>query len=79
MTGGTGGLGAVLAKHLVGTHGVRELVLLSRRGADAPGVEQLAAELAELGALSVDVMACDVSDRDALTEALTGRSFSAVV
>ncbi|MEV0643523.1 polyketide synthase dehydratase domain-containing protein, partial [Streptomyces sp. NPDC050619] len=35
VTGGTGGLGAVVARHLVRVHGVRELVLLSRRGLDA--------------------------------------------
>jgi acyl transferase domain-containing protein len=32
VTGGTGGLGAVIAKHLVEAHGVRELLLVSRRG-----------------------------------------------
>ncbi|MFI1736045.1 SDR family NAD(P)-dependent oxidoreductase, partial [Streptomyces acidicola] len=83
VTGGTGGLGAVLARHLVRSHGVRELVLLSRRGADAPGADELISELTELGADRVDVTACDVSDRDALADALTvalaGRHISAVV
>ncbi|MGJ3561167.1 KR domain-containing protein [Streptomyces sp. INA 01156] len=37
VTGGTGGLGAVLARHLVVVHGVRSLVLVSRRGPKAPG------------------------------------------
>ncbi|WP_281403338.1 acyltransferase domain-containing protein, partial [Streptomyces plicatus] len=32
ITGGTGGLGAVLARHLVTEHGVRHLLLTSRRG-----------------------------------------------
>ncbi|WP_320774774.1 beta-ketoacyl synthase N-terminal-like domain-containing protein, partial [Streptomyces sp. CRN 30] len=45
VTGGTGGLGAVLARHLVAGHGVRHLVLAGRRGADAPGARELAAEL----------------------------------
>nr|WP_051837373.1 type I polyketide synthase [Streptomyces sp. NRRL WC-3742] len=69
ITGGTSGLGALAARHLVATHGVRHLVLASRRGIDAPGVAELRDELAALGA-SVTVAACDVSDRDALAALL---------
>ena len=36
VTGGTGGLGALVARHLVERHGVRSLLLVSRRGAQAP-------------------------------------------
>ncbi|XDV63634.1 type I polyketide synthase [Streptomyces sp. R33] len=59
---GAGSLGAVVARHLVTRHGVRSLVLASRRGPEAEGVEDLVAELAEQGA-TVSVAACDVSDR----------------
>ncbi|WSY62325.1 SDR family NAD(P)-dependent oxidoreductase [Nocardia sp. NBC_00881] len=65
ITGGTGGLGAVTARHLVTEHGVRRLVLASRRGLGADGAADLAAELTALGA-QVDVVACDVADREAL-------------
>ena len=60
VTGGTGGLGAVVARHLVTAHGVRDLLLLSRRGVGAPGAEELRDELTGLGA-RVTITACDVS------------------
>ncbi|MEV5342475.1 thioester reductase domain-containing protein, partial [Streptomyces sp. NPDC052676] len=65
ITGGTGALGGLFARHLVTRHGVRHLLLVSRRGADAPGADGLLAELTGLGA-SVTIAACDVSDPDAL-------------
>ncbi|MFL6124816.1 SDR family NAD(P)-dependent oxidoreductase, partial [Actinophytocola sp.] len=69
ITGGTGGLGALLARHLVTTHGVRHLLLLSRRGSGAPGVPALTEDLTGLGA-AVTVAACDVTDRAALAAVL---------
>ncbi|MFI6099454.1 type I polyketide synthase [Lentzea sp. NPDC051213] len=73
ITGGTGGLGAELARHLV-AQGTRKLLLLSRRGPDSPG----AAELIELDA-DVTIAACDVTDRDALASVLSGHDATAVV
>ncbi|MFD4668871.1 beta-ketoacyl synthase N-terminal-like domain-containing protein [Lentzea sp. NPDC058450] len=64
ITGGTGALGALLSRHLVTRHGIRDLVLVSRRGPDAPSAGPLAAELTALGA-RVRVVACDVADRAA--------------
>ncbi|MFI1051582.1 type I polyketide synthase [Streptomyces griseoruber] len=69
VTGGTGTLGAVVARHLVAAHGVRHLVLTSRRGPAAEGAEALAAELGALGA-TVSVVACDAADRSALADVL---------
>lgn len=63
ITGGTGALGVLLARHLIAAHGVRNLVLASRRGRGAEGAAQIEVELAELGA-SVSIEACDVTDRD---------------
>ncbi|MEU3352366.1 SDR family NAD(P)-dependent oxidoreductase [Streptomyces sp. NPDC037389] len=66
ITGGTGGLGALFARHLVAEHGIRHLLLSSRRGATTPGAKELIAELNTLGA-EVTVAAADAADRDAVT------------
>ncbi|WP_051899209.1 type I polyketide synthase [Sciscionella sediminilitoris] len=71
ITGGLGGLGARLARHLVDRHGVRRLLLTGRRGAETEGAGELRAELAERGA-EVELAACDVSDRSALDRLLAG-------
>ncbi|PYC66962.1 beta-ketoacyl synthase [Micromonospora arborensis] len=62
ITGGTGGLGALVARHLVTAHGVRHLLLASRSGPAAPGAAALHADLTGLGA-DVTIAACDVADR----------------
>ncbi len=65
ITGGTGMLGALIARHLVTGHGVDHLLLASRRGMDAEGAGELQGELESLGA-SVRIAACDVSKREDL-------------
>ncbi|MFZ1153270.1 MAG: type I polyketide synthase [Solirubrobacteraceae bacterium] len=70
ITGGTGALGAVMARHLVSVHGVRSLLLTGRQGDRSPGAQLLQAELVEMGA-KVTIAACDVSDRDQLAQLLT--------
>ncbi|MEV6975885.1 alpha/beta fold hydrolase [Kitasatospora sp. NPDC093806] len=69
ITGGTGTLGALLARHLVTEHGVRHLLLLSRRGTEAPGAADLITDLTALGA-TVTLTAADTADRDALAAAI---------
>ncbi|MGW2332278.1 type I polyketide synthase, partial [Streptomyces sp. NPDC001700] len=66
LTGATGTLGGLLARHLVAERGVRDLLLVSRRGERAEGAEEVGRELAGLGA-RVRFAACDVADREALS------------
>jgi polyketide synthase 12 len=68
VSGGTGGVGANVARWLARA-GAQQLLLVSRSGADAPGAGELAVELEGLGA-HVTVAACDVADRDRLGELL---------
>ncbi|MEA5360356.1 SDR family NAD(P)-dependent oxidoreductase [Amycolatopsis sp., V23-08] len=78
ITGGTGGLGAALASHLVRTHGVRDLLLLNRRGLDAPGAPELLDELTQAGA-QVRIRACDLTNLDDLIAALENLDIRAVI
>ncbi|GLY15210.1 polyketide synthase [Kineosporia sp. NBRC 101677] len=69
VSGGTGGLGSQVARHLVTEHGVRSLVLAGRRGDQAEGARALADELAGLGA-QVQVVAADLSQRPVVADLL---------
>ncbi|WP_371409291.1 SDR family NAD(P)-dependent oxidoreductase [Micromonospora zamorensis] len=69
ITGGTGALGALVARHLVDAHGLRHLLLTSRSGEAAPGASDLVAELTAVGA-TVTVRACDTADPDQLAALL---------
>ncbi|PHQ51840.1 hypothetical protein BLA24_12240 [Streptomyces cinnamoneus] len=69
LTGATGTLGGLVARHLVAERGVRHLLLVSRRGAEAEGAAELEVELTGLGA-QVRFAACDVADREALAGVL---------
>ncbi|MCB9529656.1 MAG: SDR family NAD(P)-dependent oxidoreductase [Myxococcales bacterium] len=69
ITGGTGALGAAVARHLVTRHGIERLLLISRRGAAAPEAAALRDELGALGA-AVTLWAGDVADPDVLRDAI---------
>ncbi|MGA8363766.1 MAG: SDR family NAD(P)-dependent oxidoreductase, partial [Solirubrobacteraceae bacterium] len=69
ITGGTGGLGALMAHHLAAEHGAKRLLLVSRSGSQATGVQALCDSLSELGC-EAQIVGCDVADRGQLQELL---------
>jgi acyl transferase domain-containing protein/nucleoside-diphosphate-sugar epimerase len=71
ITGGTGGLARILARHLVTAHGIRHLLLAGRRGPDAPGAAELRDELEAHGA-RVTLAAVDVADPDQVAALVAG-------
>ncbi|RKN03007.1 type I polyketide synthase, partial [Streptomyces radicis] len=75
VTGASGGLGGLVATHLAAEHGVRHLVLASRRGTVAP---EVAAELTANG-VDFEAVACDAADRDALAALLDRVRIDSVV
>jgi acyl transferase domain-containing protein len=73
LTGASGTLGQLFARHLVFDHGVLHLLLVSRRGGEAPGMLELEAELIAHGA-EISVAACDTANREAVATVLDGIS-----
>ncbi|WP_067470168.1 SDR family NAD(P)-dependent oxidoreductase [Actinomadura macra] len=71
ITGGTGTLGGLVAEHLVRTWNLRRLLLVSRRGLQAPGAGELVARLEGLGA-DITVAAADVTDPAGVTDTIAG-------
>ena len=69
ITGATGMAGSAVARHVVTRHDARNLVLVSRRGLDAPGAAELVTELGAAGA-QVQMVACDAADREALAKVI---------
>ncbi|MEU6965554.1 SDR family NAD(P)-dependent oxidoreductase [Streptomyces chrestomyceticus] len=78
VTGASGVLGGVVARHLARSGRAEHLVLLSRRGGDAPGMPGLVVDLQEMG-VKVTVAACDAADRDGLAGVLEGVALTGVV
>ena len=68
VSGGLGGFGLATAQWLA-ERGARHLALLGRRGLDTPGLAEALPALREAG-VQVRVLACDVSQREALATAL---------
>ncbi|MEV1005697.1 type I polyketide synthase, partial [Nonomuraea sp. NPDC050202] len=92
VTGGTGTLGGLVARHLVSVHGVREVVLVGRRGGvvleGLPGVRVVAGDVTDRSAmaalvgslpdLSVVVHAAGVVD-DGVVAGLSGEQVDRVL
>ncbi|MFI9402430.1 HAD-IIIC family phosphatase [Nocardia sp. NPDC052316] len=78
ITGAPGRLGSALARHVADTYGVRDLVLVSRRGIDGPGGAELRADLESRG-VRARFARCDIADRAALAQLLDGIPLAGVI
>nr|AFJ05078.1 PKS [Streptomyces platensis] len=65
ITGGTGGLGAHVARRIAEQGSADRILLLSRQGPAAPGATELLAEISAFGA-TAEAVAADVTDRAAM-------------
>lgn len=70
VTGASGALGEAVARWLA-EQGAPRIVLVSRRGAAAPGTEELISDISS-GGTEVSALACDVTDRAALADVVNG-------
>ena len=68
VSGGLGGFGLAIARHLA-ERGVSSLVLASRRGMATPGAEELVREFADKG-VALEIVACDMADKAAVRDLL---------
>lgn len=69
VTGGLGGFGLATARHLT-QHGIKNLVLVGRRGSTTPGAETILQEFRAQG-VTVRAEACDVTDISAVRTLVT--------
>ncbi|GAB1338667.1 hypothetical protein ACE1SV_52570 [Streptomyces sp. E-15] len=79
ITGGTGSLGSLVARHLVTHHHVTSLLLTNRSGPHTDQARHLTTELRTLGATDITITACDTTDRDALETLLHHHPVTAVI
>ena len=77
ITGGTGALGRQVARHFA-ERGAEHLLLVSRRGPQAPRATELRDELSALG-VRVTLAACDLTDRAAVRDLIADTPLTAVV
>lgn len=73
ITGGTGGLGALLSRHVARAYGAGHLLLVSRSGMKAPGAQQLHDDLSRAG-VAVHIEECDCSNRGQLAALFASNS-----
>ncbi len=79
ITGAGGGLGRVVAHHLVTRHAVRRLILTSRRGEAGTGAGELRDQLLAAGANEVVWVACDVACPDQVAALLDQHRPGAII
>ena len=78
ITGGTGELGTILARHLAHNHTTNHLLLVSRQGPDAPGATELAHHIRTTGT-TIDILACDLTQPDQIAALFTNHTITNII